>query len=276
MKYEKHEDCRRGVDLSHMPITEIGAKAFLSCKAVENVILPDTLEEIGDWAFSHAKGLRELVFPLKDVSLGKQVFLGCDSLEKISFTKMGESTIPEGICYFMASYLRYFDNPRLLTFGNLQDEQQKWLESYDKALLECLDKPLDADFKPVFIGWFDVEDIDSQLERHVKSTESIRLALVLQRLEYDVFLEDVMRKKLHDYLQQKEAQTIGLFLDDTQKYGGDIRYYKLWHVSGGLTGDVAAKLLETDRLADAEIRAYLLKIQLDVSNTTDFFDAFTL
>ena len=176
----------------------------------------------------------------------------------------------------MASYLRYFENPRMLSFCNLQKEQVKWLESYDNMLLECLEKPLDADFKPVFIGWFDVEDIDSQLERHVRTTESMRLMLVLQRLEYDAFLADKMRNRLYDYLRKKETQMIILFSDNTQKYGVDIKYYKLWYMSEGLTGKVATKLLEEDLLSDAEIRAYLLKIQLDASNTTDFFDAFII
>ncbi|MBE5852601.1 MAG: leucine-rich repeat domain-containing protein [Lachnospiraceae bacterium] len=276
MKYEKYDGGYQVVDLSHMPITEIGAKAFLSCKTVEKIVLPASLEQLGDWAFSHAKNLREIVFPLKDIHLGKQVFLGCDSLEKISFSDGKENRIEEEICYFMASYLRYFDNPRLLAFENLQTEQQKWLENYDNALLECLEKPLDADFKPVFIGWFDVEDIDSQLERHVKTTENRRLVLVLQRLEYETFLTDKMRQELQNYLQKKEAQMINLFLDNMQKYGGNMKYYTLWYRSKGLTGEVAAKLLEANLLSDAEIRAYLLKIQLETADTTDFFDNFMI
>lgn len=38
------------------PVTVIARKAFLSRKTLKEIVLPETIEEIGDWAFAHAEG----------------------------------------------------------------------------------------------------------------------------------------------------------------------------------------------------------------------------
>ncbi|MCI9320521.1 MAG: leucine-rich repeat protein [Lachnospiraceae bacterium] len=62
-RYEKYEENNRYVELPReadgVPLTIIGAKAFLSCRNVESLILPDSLESVEDWAFAHMKGLKE-------------------------------------------------------------------------------------------------------------------------------------------------------------------------------------------------------------------------
>ena len=45
----------------------IGAKAFLSCKTIEKLWLPDTVRKIGDWAFAHMKNLKEITLPAETI-----------------------------------------------------------------------------------------------------------------------------------------------------------------------------------------------------------------
>jgi len=272
MKYEKYEEGQQLADLSKTDYTEIGAKAFLSCKTVEKLVLPEKTERIGDWAFSHAKRLREITVPLKNIELGKQVFLGLNCLEKISFLKDSGNNIYEGIPYFMASLFRCFENKSVWELEGLEGRQMEWLTNYDEMLADYLKRPADADFKPVFIGWFDVEDIDSQLERHIANTETEKLELIFQRLWFDKNLKEQIREAMYEYICGKEMQLRSLFCDKNKPYCDEIQYYKLWEKAGGLTEHVAAGLLEEAAVTDAEIRAYLLKIQLDKEKNTDFFD----
>ena len=272
MKYEKYEEGQQLADLSKTDYTEIGTKAFLSCKTVEKIVLPEKTERIGDWAFSHAKRLKEITVPLKNIELGKQVFLGLDCLEKISFLEESESYVYEGIPYFMASLCRCFENKQMWELEGLETRQLEWLMNYDEMLADYLKRPADADFKPVFIGWFDVEDIDSQLERHIVNTETEKLELIFQRLRFDKNLKEQIRKDMYEYICGKEMQLRSLFCDKKKPYCEEILYYKLWEKAGGLTEHVAAGLLEEATVTDAEIRAYLLKVQLDKAKNIGFFD----
>jgi len=62
-------------EMDGKPLGIIGCKAFLSCKTVEKLYLPKTLEAVEDWGFAHMKNLREIVMPARTVHFGKQVFL---------------------------------------------------------------------------------------------------------------------------------------------------------------------------------------------------------
>ena len=64
---------------------------------------------------------------------------------------------------------------------------------------------------------------------------------------------------------------LDLLKDRGREYGNDIRYYKLWNTLGGLKNDQARILLEANDWADTEIKAYLLNIQLQKDEETDFF-----
>ena len=44
--------------IDNAPVTEIGRKAFLSCKTLKEIIVPGTVTQVGDWAFAHAEALK--------------------------------------------------------------------------------------------------------------------------------------------------------------------------------------------------------------------------
>ena len=54
----------------------IESRAFSLCKSLEQIILPDTLETIGEYAFLRTS-ISELVFPTSIIKLGKGVCSGC-------------------------------------------------------------------------------------------------------------------------------------------------------------------------------------------------------
>lgn len=57
--------------IDEKPVIAIERKAFLSCKTIREITLPDTVVEIGDWAFAHAEGLRFITIPHHALGRGR-------------------------------------------------------------------------------------------------------------------------------------------------------------------------------------------------------------
>lgn len=268
----------------------IGAKAFLSCKTVEKLWLPDSVREIGDWAFAHMKNLKEIALPAENIAFGKQVFMGCEQLTRVRVVvkhredgekdkespdeaKAWECSLYEGLEYFLATMFCNFENEELMNLRMLQTEegQKKWLEKYNQVLCEYLAEDDAVRFVPAFIGWFDVEDLDEQKKRYVNQVKCKKLEIALQRLLYDAEMNETTQRLLQNYVEKREKYMLDLLKDRGREYGNDIRYYKLWNTLGGLKNDQARILLEANDWADTEIKAYLLNIQLQKDEETDFF-----
>ena len=65
-------------------IEEIGYQAFYSCtKLSGTLVLPQSLQKIGDYAFAGGNGLSEIVINNSLSSIGKNAFSGCSNLKKI-------------------------------------------------------------------------------------------------------------------------------------------------------------------------------------------------
>lgn len=72
----------------------LGSWAFMSCYALESVILPEGLTEIPWCCFNDCKSLKSITLPSTIKSLGGRTFTDCTSLETISLPTHLE-TIPE-------------------------------------------------------------------------------------------------------------------------------------------------------------------------------------
>lgn len=68
-----------------LPVTVIGKGAFENHKEIEEVILPDSIEEIQEKAFAGCEKLSYFILPKKIVSLGKEAFSMCAGLRGITF-----------------------------------------------------------------------------------------------------------------------------------------------------------------------------------------------
>ena len=77
-KLVKYEGNARNVvlpnDVDGKPLSVIGAKAFLSCREVERLVLPDGIKRIEDWAFAHMKKLQEIVMRQNKLFSGRRYF----------------------------------------------------------------------------------------------------------------------------------------------------------------------------------------------------------
>lgn len=262
------------------PLTTIGAKAFLSCRNVEKLTLPYSLEQVEDWAFAHMKGLEELVFPAKDIVFGKKVFLGCNSLKRIIIA--GANRQYEGIPYFLAAVATVMeDAPLRLWLAADEEGQWKWLEEYDRMLEQYLARPDTYGFEPAFIGWFNVEDVDDQQEAYIRKQRQQKTGLVFQRLLYPAHMTESMRQKLTDYLLGRQEEAIPalileLFVNPDTDYGNHVCYLRIWQEIGGFEIYSPELLLERMPYADPEVRAFLMESRLSRENVHGFFETLDL
>ena len=70
-------------------ITSIGESAFLGCRGMTELTLPNSVTSIGGNAFEGCNGLTELILPNSVTSIGNAAFFGCSSLTEL--------TLPNGV-----------------------------------------------------------------------------------------------------------------------------------------------------------------------------------
>lgn len=114
------EEC----DCSYFEVKEgtliIGKEAFAGNSVVEEIVLPESITEIQDYAFQDCISLKKIELPENLQVLGTGVFLGCKSIESIK--------IPEGIIeinnlFHGCRKLRYIHLPeslRIIGYGSFE------------------------------------------------------------------------------------------------------------------------------------------------------------
>ncbi len=96
------------------PVTAIGNTAFQNCNSLVSVVIPGSVETIGEYAFGYCKNLREVKMRDGVVTIGMSAFENC--------TRLTEVTIPESVT--MIDYYAFFCCNNLLTvfYGGTRSE----------------------------------------------------------------------------------------------------------------------------------------------------------
>ena len=71
------------------PVCEIEQEAFLGCKSLKRVIIPDGVTSIGDKAFAECEVLERITIPDSVTSIGEEAFHYC--------LKLTDIAIPDGV-----------------------------------------------------------------------------------------------------------------------------------------------------------------------------------
>lgn len=266
-------------------ISQIGDKAFLSCKAVQKLVVGDSIVTIGDWAFAHMQNLHTLILPCHEIMLGKKVFLDCIRLTRIEIR--GDESGNEGTPYFMASAVRIMENEKLCKpdEAGSRVHHRKWMEEYDSALLLFLNQPDEKGFEPVFMGWFHVEDMDEQIPRYLLKRRRDKTELVYQRLLYPAYMGEKTRQELFDFLrghmpggreEKVHILAFELMCEENSPYSKDVRYLRIWEDGGLLSVSVISQLLEEMKSPSPEVTAFLLRKQGEIERGKDYFSGLDL
>ena len=255
--------------LEGCPVTTLGKKAFLSKKNLRRVILPETMDEVGDWAFAYCDSLTEVRIPGKDIRFGKSVFLECKELKRISERENGGN--PDFQPELLAAAVKDFEAYYLLDIPAVGSRE--WLDKWDSRLAAVLGaSDREGYSKQVLCGEEDYGSTD--LTAYVSSRRKKKVRLSLLRLLFPRGLSQPFRKELEQYLL---AHTKGGESEETwqviwKEYGNDRAYYSLFaelgcvntENLGDILGDIGGDL--------PEMKAYFLRYCEEKLESRSFFD----
>lgn len=255
-------------EIEGCPVTIIEKKAFLSCKRLSKVELPDTIREIGEWAFAHCDALSVVCMHRSPVSFGKGVFKDCRKLEKIFVSE------DEKVAGLLAMAPVQLDAEYLLDL--VEAGTKEWTLKLDarlKALLELPDE--EGYLKQVLCG---EEDLMSTIEVFLEEKHLQKVGLCYSRLMNDFSLPETMEGELQNYLKEN---TVGCEYEAAwefilKEHGMDKRYYEIFANAGCIEEDNFERLLHSMGENYPEMKAWLLNYKETEMNHSNFFDAFVL
>lgn len=251
-----------------MPVTCIGKKAFLSGKGLRRVSLPESVEEIGDWAFAYCGDLKEVRLPGGKVRFGKAVFKECGSLEKLTGTRAQGELLAAAVTAFDAYYLL-----DLQAAGS-----REWLARWDNRLMEVMRTPDTEGYsRQVLCGEEDYGSTDLAAYTSDRRRQKARLALL--RLRFPEAMSGDDKAALEAYLRGHagcseagdEAWRVIL-----EEHGDDRAYYGLFAELGCITEENFDKCFEDIGEEHPELKAFFLRYKEEKLGVRDFFAGLSL
>ena len=106
-------------------ITTIPDSAFYQCSSLKEIIIPNSVTSIGNYAFS-SSGITEITIPDSVVSLGNFAFDGCDDLNEI--------TLGNGLTTYSKGYIAGANNLETIRLGTGITEIPSYGFAYSESL----------------------------------------------------------------------------------------------------------------------------------------------
>ncbi len=251
-----------------LPVTRIEKKAFLSRKNLRKVFLPDSMEEIGDWAFAYCGGLKEVRLPCREVRFGKAVFMECGCLERLTGTGAQAELLAAAATALDAYYLL---EPRAAGSG-------EWLAKWDNRLMAVMRTPETEGYsRQVLCGEEDYGSTD--LSAYTSGRRRQKAGLALLRLLFPEALSEDNRAFLEDYLRGhakgsasgEEAWQVVL-----EEHGSDRAYYSLFAELGCISEENFDESFRDIGEEYPEMKAFFLRYKEERLGMKDFFEELEL
>ena len=263
------------------PIISLGKKAVLSCKSVRQIHLPETMEEVGDWAFAYCDELREVYLPPKEIRFGRGIFRECGRIRRVIVEGK-----PADVGGLLAASVTLLDAPYLFTPLRCGDED--WLRQWDARMLQIL-RTADRDgySKMVLCGEEDYGSRENNLDYFLNQKRKSKVRIAFMRLLHPLGLQDEVKLELENYLRDHTAdreepkepaegkEDAGVWDETWQvlhtEHGEDSEYYKLFTGIGCLTEKNFDRILTEAGENYPEMKAWFLKYKEEKIGYTDFF-----
>lgn len=262
-----------------LPVTAVGKKAFLSRKNLRRVMLPVTIDMIGDWAFAYCDHLAEVVLPYREIRFGKAVFMECGDLQRIlAELQTLERPEEEFPAELLAAAVTRMDAAYLLDMEAAGTEE--WLGKWDARLLTLLHTSDQEGYsKQILCGEEDYGSTD--LAAYMSGRRKEKVRLILLRLLFCQGLSVKLKKELESYLRahakgedNEEAWQVIL-----TEHGNHREYYSLFASIGCVTEENLNGILEDIGEDFPEMKAYFLRTccyREESCDTADFFEGLEL
>lgn len=279
------------------PVATVERKAFLSSKSLCAVGFPDSIEEVGDWAFAHCDNLTELSFPRKEVRFGRAVFKNCGKLKRIQIRKQWEDSQPGAADFrnrpsgipadaveqpppaapeLLAATVTMLDAYYLLDLQRAGNGE--WLEKWDTKLRSVLHAPDQEGY--ISQSVYGEEDyIGTDLEEYISERRREKVRLAFLRLLHPQALPPDLKEELENYLRSLTKGQPGeeAWLVLKEEHGSHREYYKLFAELDCVTEDNCDAILEDIGEENPEMKAFFLKHrEKQREGEADFFESLEL
>lgn len=259
--------------IEEQPVTLIERKAFLSCKQLKEIRLPEGLRQIGDWAFAYCSRLTYVWLPRHNLLMGKGVFKECEALAGI-FPLDADTPEEMQRGMLLGSVPVKLEVEYLFTPGETDGEV--WLTRYDERLRLFLHQPDEDGYsKMVYCG---EEDIMSNLDLYLAERRRAKARLCFLRLNNPAGLSKEFKEELRQYLRDhtKGCQSEAAWEVVFGEHGGEQEYYAAFTQAGCLTDENYDAVLSQMGEQYPEMKGYLMRYHSQNRETADFFDMLSL
>ncbi len=206
----------------------IRKKEYLGRNDFIDIEIPVQVKRIEDWAFAQCERLRRVALPYGVEYIGKNVFLGCDALERVTVygcEQPGKNGIPEVFhrAWMIAVALRDFgcDNPARL----LDINAPEWLSSWDTACTRYICLADDSGFMPFLAGGEeDYEDVEAERFIYCHIIQKRKAVILLHRLALkEMFpVDEALHAIWTDFLKKVSVKSRAAACDEQGKSRKDI------------------------------------------------------
>ena len=251
-------------------VAVVDRKAFLSRKSLCTIVMPDSVEEVGDWAFAHCDSLREVSFPGRQVRFGRAAFKDCSSLGRIAVR--GNAAFSAEL---LAAAVTMMDAYYLLNLCGAGSGE--WLEQWDIRLLSIL-RASDAEGYISQSVYGEEDYIGTDLEEFTNARRKVKVRLAFLRLLHSHGLDSSLRAELEQYLRSLTKGQAGeeAWLVVREEHGSHREYYSLFAELGCISQDNFPGILGDIGENSPEMKAFFLKYMGEQRTETDFFDGLEL
>lgn len=258
-------------------IRGIGKKVFSGNQKLRIMVLPATVQRIGDWAFSQCEQLEGIRILQKGVSAGRNriifgngVFADCVNIQYIAVGVEEDSSA----AVLLAATVHQLPSEYLLTDSELGSEH--WYQKWDLRLKTFLNEKDEEGYTNMVLCG--EEDIGSSEMEFAADKRRRKAGLCLCRLQKDEQLSEEMRQNCMDYLvsHTKGCESEAAWEYIVKSHGDDLAYYQLLAEIGGITGDNIDDMVQDLDAQHAEAKAYLLRYKQEHFAAGDVFDMFSL
>lgn len=260
-------------------VKSIGKKAFLSCKGLKKVVLPEQIENLEDWAFANCNFLEQVEFPSANFNLGNGVFQGCKVLNSIvvSGKLISDEQEKEQTGVLLAAVLNQLDAPHLFSLS--EAGSKRWLNQWDSKLLQFLQEDDKRGFTVVVLcGEEDYGSDENSLSYFLRQKRKSKVRLCFLRLLNPMGMAMETREKLEEYLRN---HTKGCSSEETwhvvlEEHGNEKDYYEVLTECGCVTEENFQGFLEDLEDNYPEMKAFLMKYKQEKLGHNDFFASLSL
>lgn len=279
----------------HIEENEITKKQFMGNREHVEVVIPSHVSVVGDWAFAYCKNLECIFIPIQLVRFGKEVFLGCEKLERVyvydekplegmeraelsgnNCGKEKESGLANANCFAEDLQAKLWKvclvDWKTPVWDETEEDRAIWMEKWDVLCGRYLSEPDLEGFAPFLAGGEeDYSDQSTDSANYCHKKRMNKVFCVATRLllaeEYPIQLD--RRKEFIEYLD-RQFQTEGEncetweFLLKEEEHLPEL--VKCYEKSGLFTKERLQKVISLTPDGKVELKAMLMKLQKAENN----------